>query len=535
MAESERDPASAFHELGLDEVVETAKAEIRQLYREDSVPWVIGYSGGKDSSASLQLMWLALEELPEDERTKPVHVISTDTLVENPVVASWVNRSLTSIQKHSDEAHLPFVAHRLTPPAGDSFWVNLIGRGYPAPRPKFRWCTERLKINPSNHFIRETVRENGEAVLVLGTRKSESVARGRTMARHAEGAVRDRLTVNGSLPNSLVYTPIEDWTSDDVWAFLMLIPNPWGIDNAELMGMYRGATADGECPLVVDTSTPSCGNSRFGCWVCTLVDEDKSMGAMIRNDEEKSWMQPLLDLRNEFDFRSEQNRKRDRSRRDFRRIGGHLTYYTDAGGDGQLVPGPYKQEAREYWLRRLLETQQWIRTNGPDYVRELELITNDELHEIRRMWIVDKHEVEDRLPEIYENVLGEPYPGPPIEENLVFDRETLALLRETCGEENPLHYEMLRTLLEQERRYRTMARRKGLFETLEKTITKCYFQDEADALDFESRKAAAASRETLGPEEPMTFVAMQNLPHTDESGAEEAEILSSSDAIVRQD
>jgi len=512
MAESGKGPVSAFAELGFTKTIEAAKEEVRELYRSDNIPWVLGYSGGKDSSASLQLTWLALSELSPEECHKPVHVISTDTLVENPIVASWVNRSLQSIQDSAEDQGVPFVPHRLTPPVEDSFWVNLIGRGYPAPRQKFRWCTERLKIKPSNHFIRETVRQNGEAILVLGTRKAESAARARNMARHAESSIRDRLTENASLPNSLVFTPIEDWSNDDVWTFLMRIPNPWGIDNKELMGMYRGATADGDCPLVVDTSTPSCGNSRFGCWVCTLVDEDKSMGAMIRNDDEKEWMLPLLELRNEFDFRSEENRKRDRQRRDFRRIGGHLTFYTDAGGEGKLVPGPYTQEARAYWLHRVLETEEWIRQNGPEYVRGIQLITPEELHEIRRIWVVDKHEIEDRLPDIYEQAVGRPYPGPAIEENLVFDRETMVLLREICGEENPLHFEMVRTLLEQERRYRTLAKRKGLFEDLEKTISKCYFADEADALDFETRRAKAAEPAFRLNDEEEEYATSEGIP-----------------------
>src|SRR5258708_39721238 len=71
-------------------------------------------------------------------------------------------------------AGLPITPHKLTPEIEDSFWVNLIGKGYPAPRLKFRWCTERLKIKPSNKFIREVVRSSGEAILVLGTRKAES-------------------------------------------------------------------------------------------------------------------------------------------------------------------------------------------------------------------------------------------------------------------------------------------------------------------------------------------------------------------------
>jgi DNA sulfur modification protein DndC len=118
------------------------------------------------------------------------------------------------------------VPHKLTPEVENTFWVNLIGKGHPAPRNKFRWCTERLKIQPSNKFIREVVRSNGEAILVLRTRKAESQRRALTMARHQVGRVRDRLTPNASLPNSLVYTPIEDWNNDDVWLFLMQVKNP---------------------------------------------------------------------------------------------------------------------------------------------------------------------------------------------------------------------------------------------------------------------------------------------------------------------
>ena len=88
-----------------------------------------------------------------EQRHKTVHVISTDTLVENPIVAMWVTHSLERMQKAAGEQSMPVEPHRLTPAVKDRFWVNLIGKGYPAPRPKFRWCTSRLKINPSNDFI----------------------------------------------------------------------------------------------------------------------------------------------------------------------------------------------------------------------------------------------------------------------------------------------------------------------------------------------------------------------------------------------
>jgi DNA sulfur modification protein DndC len=244
-------PRSAFDDVGFAGTIEALVTQTQQLYLADGVPWVVGYSGGKDSTATLQLVWQALEGLDPDQRTKPVHVISTDTLVENPVVAAWVTHSLDVMAEAAEAQGLPLTPHRLTPAVTDTFWVNLIGRGYPAPRPKFRWCTERLKIKPSNSFIREMVRSHGEAILVLGTRKAESSGRHARMAALESRRMRDLLSPNDSLPNALVYSPVENWSNDDVWTFLMQSSNPWGYSNKELLTMYQGASADGECPLVV--------------------------------------------------------------------------------------------------------------------------------------------------------------------------------------------------------------------------------------------------------------------------------------------
>ncbi len=72
------------------EVIEDLTSEIQELYCIDQIPWVIGYSGGKDSTATLQLIWNAIAALPAEKRTKTIHVITTDTLVENPIVSAWV-------------------------------------------------------------------------------------------------------------------------------------------------------------------------------------------------------------------------------------------------------------------------------------------------------------------------------------------------------------------------------------------------------------------------------------------------------------
>ncbi len=493
---------SAFAHNGFGHTLDELVARIQRLYREDDVPWVVGYSGGKDSTATLQLVWLAVAKLTAADRHKPVHVISTDTLVENPVVATWVARSLEVMERHARSLDLPISAHRLTPAVTDTFWVNLIGKGYPAPRPKFRWCTERMKINPSNAFIRSMVQAHGEAIVVLGIRKAESAARARTMSRQEAFRMRDMLSPNASLPNSLIFSPIEDWSNDDVWTFLMQVANPWGYDNKDLLTMYQGASADGECPLVVDSSTPSCGDSRFGCWTCTLVDKDKSMHAMIQNDEEKEWMLPLLELRDKLDVSD------DRHLRDYRRMDGRVQLM-GPDGERRLIHGPYTQAARETWLRELLEAQRWIRQHGPDHVREIELITRDELHEIRRIWVVDKHEFEDRLPTVYHEVIGEPFDGERLEGQLGLRSDELALLRELCGDDEG-HYQLVRELLDVERRHHARLRRSGLLKDLEKALERNFYTGADDAREWaiskEQRLAGQSTDDVIDPSDPYLAV-----------------------------
>ena len=269
------------------ELIDGLLVTIQNLYLSDDIPWMIGYSGGKDSTAAVQLVWMALSKLPEKMCRKPVIVMNTDTLVESPIVSKWVKTSLEYMKTESKKCGIPIRPVQLTPDFDNTFWVNLIGRGYPFPRMKYRWCTDRLKIQPVNKFIREKIAEHGEIILVLGTRKKESARRNRTMTNLEKRRVRELLSPNPTLANELVFSPMEDWSDDDVWSFLLQYKNPWGYSNLDLMTMYRGATADNECPLQVDKSAPSCGKSRFGCWVCTMVDKDKSMEAMIANDQEK--------------------------------------------------------------------------------------------------------------------------------------------------------------------------------------------------------------------------------------------------------
>ena len=213
------------------------------------------------------------------------------------------------------------------------------------------------------------------------------------------------------------------------------------------------------------------------------------MGAMIQNDSEKEWMLPMLELRNELDFRGDEARAKDRGRRDFRRLGGYLTHYTDKDGDIRLVPGPYTQDSREYWLRRVLSSQIQIASNPatPRTVKGIELISIPELQEIRRIWVSEKREIEDLVPKIYEEEVHKPYPGKSIDENLIFDEATFSVLKDICGGDRLL-YESTRNLLDVERQYRLKGARHGLFDTIESIIRSGFFEDEDDALKWQKRK-----------------------------------------------
>lgn len=463
--------------------IEGLMETVRNLYLADDIPWVIGYSGGKDSTATLQLVWLAISNLPEEKRKKTIHIINTDTLVESPIVAKWVEKSLNQMDTVAKATNLPFITHRLTPEINNTFWVNLLGKGYPFPRRKYRWCTDRLKIQPVNNFIRNKISEHGEIILVIGTRKAESARRAKTMAYYEKKRVRELLSPNPTLVNELVFSPLENWTNDDVWIFLMQYSNPWGYSNNDLLTLYKGATVDNECPLMTEKDLPSCGKSRFGCWVCTMVEKDKSMEAMVANDLEKIWMTPLLEFRNEFG-----NLDEDRNRREFRRMNGEIQ-----GSHGHLFHGPYKKEIREKWLTKLLEIQTEIRTNGPEEFKDYETISLSELRCIRRIWVNEKHEFDDSLPRIYKKVTGKDFDDPTWIGANNYGKEEWDILKETCQKLYPneeLLFETMFTLLDIENKSINLNERKGLMAKIEASIDKTFYKNEQDATEYYAKKIA---------------------------------------------
>lgn len=472
------------------EYIEGLIVTIQNLYLADDIPWLIGYSGGKDSTAAVQLVWMAISGLKEDQRKKTIHVMNTDTLVESPVVASWVKKSLETMSEAAANQSLPFKPVMLIPDYKNTFWVNLLGRGYPFPRQKYRWCTDRMKIKPVNNFIKSKLAEHGEVILVLGTRKQESSRRARTMVNLEKKRVRELLSPNPTLANELVFSPLESWSNDDIWVFLMQYSNPWGYSNADLLTLYRGTTVDNECPIMVDKDLPSCGKSRFGCWVCTMVEKDRSMEAMIANDEEKEWMTPLLEFRNYFG-----DTTLDRERRSFRRLNGSIS-----GNYGRLFHGPYKKEIREEWLEKLLRIQNDVNQNAPDEYRDLQLIHIEELQAIRRIWVFDKHEFDDAVPRIYERVMGKAFYDPDWIHSDNFGKTEWDILASVCKDtfrDEELVFEMMYSLIDLENQAASVNKRKGILDNLESVIRRTFYKNEEDAITF-YRDTLKRSRELGG-------------------------------------
>lgn len=431
---------------------------IQRTYLADARPWVIGYSGGKDSTATLQLVWRAVSKIPAEKRTKPIHVIASDTLVESPIIVGHLRATLEQMNEAAKAQGMPITAQLVYPEPDQTFWVNMVGRGYPAPYKRFRWCTERLKINPANKFIREQVAKHGEVVLALGVRRAESASRAQTMAQHKR--FDEYLSRHSTITNAWVFTPVEDWSLDDVWDYLLTTSNPWGGHNRELVTLYKNAQA-GECPLVVDTSTPSCGNSRFGCWVCTVVEKDKSMEAMIDNGEE--WMAPLLELRNW--LVETQDPARKHLYRDPRRRSGKVQMWGD--NLDKVIWGPYKFEVRQEILRRLLTIQRILQD---DEGQDVELISAGELHEIRRLWRTELGDWEDTVPRIFREVFGRDLAWQHNDE-AVFDDESGKLLEAAC-KEHGVPAALVRELITIELDVSGLARRSNVFKRIEGALAK---------------------------------------------------------------
>lgn len=393
----------------ISDIVEDIKEQY--LEQDNNIPWIIGFSGGKDSTTVLTLVWRALLLVKEEKGTaalsREVFVVNNDTLVENPIITDYVLEVLDYIKRAAVEQLLPIKVQITLPRLEDSFWISFLGKGYPVPNNQFRWCTERLKIKPTSQFILDKVDAMGEAIVLIGARLSESATRAKSIRKHEIKG--HRLTKHPLNPNTFTYAPIKDLYLEEVWYVLSKEPSPWGYDNDKLFQIYADASADDyECPtMITDKTQPSCGQSRFGCWVCTVVKEDKSMKALVEHGN--TWMAPMLAYR---DLMVE-GRNISENRYSTRRNG---QVAIDAEGHNM---GNYTFEYRKDMLRRLLILQRDLQKVKP----HMELISNQELVAIQINWYRDGFfapKVTDIFNEVYNRSM--PFENMQYQERLILEQ-----------------------------------------------------------------------------------------------------------------
>lgn len=345
---------------------------IREEYLAENqhFPWILGFSGGKDSTLVAQGVFEALMSVPPSRRTRPVHIVSNDTLVESPVVIYHLDKVTKLIGLAANNLGLPITVARTTPDIDKSFWVLLIGKGYPSPNMTMRWCTDRLKIQPTSGYIKRHISESGAAIVVLGVRRDESNSRQRSIDKR-KNQRGSNLTEHTDLVGAYVYRPIVDLTTDDVWEILGSFPAPWGGTHVDLFQLYRDAEG-GECPVVLSKDeAPGCGtsNSRFGCWTCTVIEKDKSLQGFI--DVGKHQYKPLVEFRDWLKGIRNKSEHRQAYRRN-----GRLSF--DLAG--KHIPGPFTIQARKMILERLLKVQNEFGSR---------VITEEELDLIYQHWTTE--------------------------------------------------------------------------------------------------------------------------------------------------
>lgn len=290
---------------------------------------------------------------------KPVEIIYCDTGVEIPTISKYVRSTLSAIETESESLRIPLKVTIARPKLDDRYFVKVIGRGYPPPTNIFRWCTDRLRINPVKSIV--SANESSDvSIVLLGVRLGESKERDKTIQRHNTGA---KYYLNqGTSSNTRIFSPIIDYSVQDVWATLKYNVLPKSINHSVIGQLYKDAGS--ECPVFRETKGTPCGKGRFGCWTCTVVRQDASVKSMIHSGHDE--LQPLFTFRNWLSVMRDQPEFRCKVRR-----------------NGRTGLGPITLAGRKTILHQL---QQAEKKSG------LKLLDDDELVRIKALWLVDKRD-----------------------------------------------------------------------------------------------------------------------------------------------
>ena len=90
---------------------------LRELFFETGdIPWIVGLSGGKDSTAVTMYLLETLESLPPHiRRKKTCYVTCVNTLVEAPPVIDHVHSFIEELRIYARDRELPIEVVELVP------------------------------------------------------------------------------------------------------------------------------------------------------------------------------------------------------------------------------------------------------------------------------------------------------------------------------------------------------------------------------------------------------------------------------------
>jgi DNA sulfur modification protein DndC len=326
------------HHVRMIELSSLSKMALNKVLDDGFNHWILTFSGGKDSTSTAIITLEAALEMKK--KVKRIDLIYADTTVEIPSIHQYALDFISNLKKNPRMKSLNLNCHIVLPPIEERFWVKILGKGYPPPHQKFRWCTRRLKIEPAEKHLRQYIKPN-KTVIITGVRFGESKERDRRLNLSCArgGECGQGLWYQHSNRLKAAYlAPLIDWSNCDVWDFISFIAPSIGYPTEELFEIYNG------------------NDTRFGCWTCTVVKQDKAMERTIKQ-EKWSHLKPIAEFRN------------------------YMWDYTRTAktrvirDNGQ--PGKLKLRTRKTLFNRLLKIQQ---------LTKLKIIDSKEISFIKRLW-----------------------------------------------------------------------------------------------------------------------------------------------------
>ena len=124
-----------------------------------------------------------------------------------------------------------------------------------------------------------------------------------------------------------------------------------------------------------------------------------------------------------------------------------------------------------------------VREDGPD--AELNLITPEELHKIRQLWLHEEGDWEDSLPRIYREEMGEDLDWL-VDDHAGVGLEEKQILQEVAAAAD-LPLGMLQELLDTEMKHSGMSRRSGIYDKINTVFEKDWMSYDEALADTENQ------------------------------------------------